>query len=319
MNEKISVIVPVYNVEKYLDKCIESIVNQTYKNLEIILVDDGSSDNCPAMCDEWAGKDKRIKVIHKENDGVSSARNAGLEAAAGDFIGFVDSDDYIEADMFKALMNAAAEKNADITACGFCYDFTDGSCKIISSNGGEYSGADIVKNLLLDRIRPECCSKLYKKELIGSTVFDQDHAYAEDLQFNFNVMLKAKKMVLVEQPFYHYLQNSGNSSTTSFITDARATSWKIFDGILQKCETDKTLKDAAVFRLTVFTFGILNRVIQVKAFRKKYFNEISNSLIRYKKEIMQNSLISKKHKCSLMLLAFNRYLYLAVYWLVFRF
>ena len=100
MNEPlVSVIVPVYKVEKYLDKCIESIVGQTYENLEIILVDDGSPDNCPTMCDEWAQKDSRIKVIHKENGGLSSARNAGLDACTGDYIGFVDSDDWIEPDM----------------------------------------------------------------------------------------------------------------------------------------------------------------------------------------------------------------------------
>ena len=99
----ISVIVPVYDVEKYLDRCVESIVNQTYQNLEIILVDDGSPDNCPAMCDNWAEKDSRIKVIHKKNGGLSDARNAGMEIVTGEFIGFVDSDDWIEPEMYQLL------------------------------------------------------------------------------------------------------------------------------------------------------------------------------------------------------------------------
>ena len=94
--KKISVIVPVYNVEKYLDRCVESIVNQTYKNLEIILVDDGSSDNCPQLCDEWTQRDERIKAVHKQNGGLADARNAGLEIAAGDYVGFIDADDYID-------------------------------------------------------------------------------------------------------------------------------------------------------------------------------------------------------------------------------
>ena len=111
---KISVIIPVYKVEKYLDKCVESIVNQTYKNLEIILVDDGSPDNCPAMCDEWAEKDERIRVIHKENGGVSSARNAALEVATGDYIGFVDSDDWIELDMYEYLVSLILDNDAQI-------------------------------------------------------------------------------------------------------------------------------------------------------------------------------------------------------------
>ena len=114
-NNLISIIVPIYNVEKYLKKCIDSIINQTYKNLEIILVDDGSPDNCGKICDEYAKKDNRIKVIHKENGGVSSARNVGVENATGEYIGFVDSDDYIEKDMYEVLINNLKKENADIS------------------------------------------------------------------------------------------------------------------------------------------------------------------------------------------------------------
>ena len=113
----ISVIVPVYKVEKYLDKCVQSIVNQTCKNLEIILVDDGSPDNCGAMCEAWAEKDSRIKVIHKENGGLSDARNAGLAVATGDWVAFVDSDDWVAEEMFARLLNAAKNHQADISAC----------------------------------------------------------------------------------------------------------------------------------------------------------------------------------------------------------
>ena len=105
MNPLISVIVPVYKVEKYLNKCVQSIVNQTYKNLEIILVDDGSPDNCPEMCDEWAKKDSRIKVIHQENAGLAEARNSGISVATGEFFMFIDSDDYAEPDMIELLLN----------------------------------------------------------------------------------------------------------------------------------------------------------------------------------------------------------------------
>ena len=126
MNEPlVSVIVPVYKVGKYLDKCVESIVGQTYKNLEIILVDDGSPDNCPAMCDKRAERDSRIKVIHKQNGGVSSARNVGIDAAQGEFIGFVDSDDWLEPDMYDCIVKNALEYNADISRCGYFVDWSD--------------------------------------------------------------------------------------------------------------------------------------------------------------------------------------------------
>ena len=116
-SDLISIIVPVYKVEKYIDECIKSIINQTYTNLEIILIDDGSPDNCGKICDEYAKNDKRIKVIHQKNMGQSVARNVGLEYAKGDYIGFVDSDDYIKNNMFEVLHNNLVSYNADISIC----------------------------------------------------------------------------------------------------------------------------------------------------------------------------------------------------------
>ena len=133
---KISVIVPVYKVEEYLDRCVKSIVEQTHKNLEIILVDDGSPDNCPAICDSWAEKDRRIKVIHKENGGLCSARNAGMDIATGDFIGFVDSDDVIDCDMYQLLIENAVSSGADISRCGIFID--EGNLGIGTSVDCEY-------------------------------------------------------------------------------------------------------------------------------------------------------------------------------------
>ena len=112
MGELISVIIPIYNVEAYLDECIASVIAQTYSNLEIILVDDGSPDNCPQMCDEWAAKDSRIRVIHKENGGLSDARNAGIDIATGEYIAFVDSDDWIVPEMYEKMLAALKTENA---------------------------------------------------------------------------------------------------------------------------------------------------------------------------------------------------------------
>ena len=133
-NLLISVIVPVYNTEKYLGRCVDSIINQTYTNLEIILVDDGSPDNSPAICDEYAKKDQRIKVIHKENGGLSSARNAGLDIAKGDFISFIDSDDWVEKDLFEVLVSLYGKTQAEIIASSFV---GDGNGQQESRNGAD--------------------------------------------------------------------------------------------------------------------------------------------------------------------------------------
>ena len=119
---KISIIVPVYNVEKYIFECVDSLINQTYKNLEIILVDDSSPDNCPQICDEYAQKDDRIKVIHKPNGGLSDARNAGIESATGEYLMFVDSDDYIALDMIEQLIYGISVVNAGIAVCDYTSD-----------------------------------------------------------------------------------------------------------------------------------------------------------------------------------------------------
>ena len=125
VNSMISVIVPIYKVEEFLDKCVQSIVNQKYLNLEIILVDDGSPDRCGEMCEEWARRDKRIKVIHKKNGGLSDARNAGLVAANGEFIAFVDSDDWIEPQMYEIMLKVLMKEKADIVACGIVDSYID--------------------------------------------------------------------------------------------------------------------------------------------------------------------------------------------------
>lgn len=145
----ISVIVPVYKTEKYLDRCIQSIVDQTYKNLEIILVDDGSPDNCPAMCDAWAAKDGRVQVIHKENGGVSTARNAGISIARGVFFAFVDSDDWIAPNMIRSLLDLQKESQADVTGC--CLETVcEGDAPLVQTEADNelflYSFLEIVMN-----------------------------------------------------------------------------------------------------------------------------------------------------------------------------
>ena len=212
----ISVIVPVYKVEKYLDKCVQSIVNQTYKNLEIILVDDGSPDNCGAMCDAWAEKDSRIKVIHKENGGLSDARNAGMAVAAGDWIAFVDSDDWIGPEMYEILLNAAIENEADITACdihlvenGQPLDITTPSGKVYCLTAEEAIG-ELIQG---GGVRAVAWNKLYKRHLLNAELFPVGKSH-EDEFFTYRILAKAEKILHIENKLYYYLQRQGSIMQT---------------------------------------------------------------------------------------------------------
>ena len=211
--KKISIIVPVYNVEKYLNKCIESLVAQTYKDLEIILVDDGSKDNCPQMCDEWAIEDNRIKVIHKANGGVSSARNAGLNVATGEYIQFVDSDDYLELNACEILAGEMYEKNVDLVVSDYySHGFT--RKKIIIQNFVEEDEETAFMQLYKNALFAFPWNKLYKKELIKN-YFSNKLKYSEDFLFNCEYLANCKKISCINNCIYNYVAVKG-SSVNSF-------------------------------------------------------------------------------------------------------
>lgn len=313
MNSLISVIVPVYKVEKYLDKCVGSIVNQTYQNLEIILVDDGSPDNCPKMCDAWAEKDNRIQVIHKKNGGLSSARNAGLDLCSGDYICFADSDDWLDADMISDMQSLAEKANADVVMCDFYIEKTDGECEIITTESRCFEKEEALYFYLIDKIRPEVCNKMYKASLTDNLRFDEAIKYAEDVPFNYEVFRRSKKIYNSGVPKYHYLQNSGNSITTSYMTDARANSWKTLDGFVRENKNDARLAEASVWRFATGTFAVLSRVMQAEEFSRKYFDEITAAILSHKKEILSNRLLSKKYKLSVLLMCISKVLFKKFY------
>ncbi len=208
-DEMISVIIPVYNVEKYLDKCIRSVVEQTYKNLEIILVDDGSSDQCGAICDKWAERDERIRVIHKANGGVSDARNAGLDLASGTYIGFVDSDDYIHPEMYQRLYEKIKKCDADLALCGFDWvDEQDNT--IIRSEKTPYEGLvekkDAIRNILFNTLYVVVWNKLFKRELFLNRRFMYGK-YGEDIFIMPELYNSCKRIVILSDKYYCYVQS----------------------------------------------------------------------------------------------------------------
>lgn len=251
----VSIIVPVFRVEKYLDRCVESLLGQTLKNIEIILVDDGSPDSCPEMCEEWAKKDSRIKVIHKENQGLGFARNSGLEKATGEFSGFVDSDDFVEPDMFEKLFSAAKRENADIAMCGLCciggimtekkdarenincFDEYTVFCKkkeidrlmldISGAKPGEKQdskyGFSSVKNI-------------YRTEVIEKNslrFLSEREVASEDVFFLLDFLKKAQCAVGIPGAYYCYCRN-GESLSKSYRSDRFEKCALIIDGINER-------------------------------------------------------------------------------------
>mgnify|MGYP002514942113 CR=1 FL=1 len=217
----ISVVVPVYKVEKYLDRCVQSLVNQTLKDMEIILVDDGSPDNCGAICDAYAQKDSRIRVIHKENGGLSSARNAALEVAQGEYFGFVDSDDWIEPEMYETLLAGIQKYDAQM-AYGGRYD--------IDGNTGEktrglcprkeecISGMEMLGRVFLwENCDSAAWDKLYHRSLFEGIRYPQGYN-SEDIAIFYKLMERVDKVAMCDKPMYNYLHRP-NSITTAKLSD----------------------------------------------------------------------------------------------------
>lgn len=212
----ISVIVPVYNVERYLERCVTSLIEQTHKNLEIILVDDGSPDNSGKLCEQLARCDDRIKVIHKENGGLSSARNAGLNVAKGNFLSFIDSDDFIESDMIKKMYDDILQESADIATIGRLDDFEDKESVLsfLAEKRTVYNRVEAMSRLLTRRgIDVSVCDKLFKKELFENIRFPEGENN-EDCAIIFNVFEKAEKVVHTEGIGYHYCHRNSSITTT---------------------------------------------------------------------------------------------------------
>ncbi len=205
----ISVIVPVYKVEKYLNRCVNSIINQIYKNLEIILIDDGSPDKCPYICDEWSKRDSRIKVLHKQNGGLSDARNAGLKIATGEFIGFVDSDDWIAPEMYERLLTAIIKDQSDIAECNVKMVWKNNlqSKMLLQQNNCVLKRDEAQLELLNEsKLKQPVWNKLYKKDIIRGIHFEKGK-YHEDVFWSFQAIGNARSVSIIDYIGYFYWQH----------------------------------------------------------------------------------------------------------------
>ena len=214
----ISVIVPIYKVESYLDRCVRSIVEQTYENLEIILVDDGSPDNCPAICDAWAEKDSRIRVIHKENGGLSDARNAGLAVATGEYVSFIDSDDQIAPEFLARLYDAMVKTGAEVAECATDYVDEDGNVLRLrkAADMPEMGKMEALRRLVMENgVYQTVWNKLYRRDVIDGILFAVGKLN-EDEFWTYRVLDRIEKLAIISEPLYHYLQRGSSIIGTGY-------------------------------------------------------------------------------------------------------
>ena len=310
-NELISIIVPVYNVEQYLEKCVDSIINQKYKNLEIILVDDGATDSSSKLCDELAKIDNRIKVYHKENGGLSDARNYGVERATGDYIGFVDSDDYIDAEMYEKLYEAIKKENVDVAECNL---------KIIYPNRVELFTEQNYYNvctkqeyleeyLKIEKIFGSACVRLIKSNIAKKLKFPVGKLY-EDTYYAYDLIEKVDRYVIMNNPYYNYLMRENSITNTKFNP-------RIFDliEIVEKFrkttyENYPGLKEAVDCRKMYAYFSVLNSILLEENYRdNEYYSEILSYFKRNYISLLKNKYINRNRKLSVILIKLNIDLY----------
>lgn len=308
---KISIVVPVYNVEKYLDKCINSILNQTLSEFELILIDDGSKDSSGLICDKYAESDKRIKVIHKSNGGMSSARNIGLDVAKGKYIGFVDSDDWIESDMYELLYNICEDNNCDIANCSSIIHYEQKTV----INGGHsliiHNREEAMKTMLEGKLYDEVVwTKLIKREILAGTRFTEGIVY-EDTDFTYRVIDKVQKVGCIGEPKYHYIKRQKG------IMNLAKKDLNI-DGVLVYNEMYKffrnnylNLSELAANKLVNHAMYILDKISNSDDFKKyKYkYDKVVNILNENYKVIIRLNGLNVKQKILLTLTKINPLLF----------
>lgn len=336
-NPKVSIIVPIYNVEKYLDRCMESLLNQTLKDIEIIMVDDGSPDNCPKMCDEYAKKDKRVKVIHKKNGGLGFARNSGLDIATGEYVAFVDSDDFTDTDAYRCLYETAKERGADVVYAGFHSQQSDLSETTFFTLDKEWVGKDILsflgEMLYNDKPQEENISMSMWNAIYRRSVIENNHirfksereVLSEDAVFHMSLLPLCKKVVCIPKIFYHYCYNGESLTNSGFKTSKIESSQKLYETLIGISDSYKIaeLKERIALLFENYSRGIILKGILLSSmpFKDKY--KYSYKVYDYKGwrtvfEILKNVQMPKKEHLGIFLIkhrAFllNYLLYLYIY------
>lgn len=300
MEDLISIIIPVYNVDEYLDKCLKSVINQTYKNIEIILINDGSTDNSLNICKLYEKRYRNILLIDKKNEGVSIARNVGINMAKGEYITFVDSDDWIEKDYTEVLYRELKKDDFDlIISNGIVFN----DLKIVESNkineNIQFTSEEAIKELLLEkRISSSCWGNIYKKNIINKIKFDSNMRIAEDMKFMVEVIERCTKIKVIKDEKYHYYLRK-NSAVRSGFNDKWYDELNYCEVLIHKYK-NSSLKNYAVkrfMRVNLFCATLSN-------LNKKDRTNIKYNLVRYKKEYFNSRLNNFKEKIKLIVVLY---------------
>lgn len=311
---KISIVVPVYNVEKYLTKCVDSILTQSFEDFELILVDDGSLDESGKMCDEFALKDSRIKVIHKENGGLSSARNAGIDVCMGEFVGFVDSDDYIKNDMYEVLYSDICHYNADIAVCGFYHKYENKCLKSTHKYGlakGVFDNKEAFKlSFRSTGITLSSVNKLYRLELFKDKRFPVGRTY-EDAFLVPELIINSSKVCYNPLPKYYYVHRGNSITSNKFKISDFSDRIDAYKNHLEFVEKNfPGLKNEALFRYIGSYILVFDKMNLSDDFLG---SEIYKTTLRNIREniffVLKNPLFTAKRKLSALLISINPWLY----------
>lgn len=300
MKPIISIIVPIYNVERYLSRCIESILNQSFKEFELILVDDGSPDNSGEICDIYASKDDRVKVIHKKNGGVSSARNVGVSVANGEYIGFVDPDDYIDKEMYCKLYRLCIDNDSDIAICRFNRDINgklqniESAEEIIELNNIEAMN-ELFKGILY---RFSLCNKLFSKTCFNNVSFPEGRIH-EDLSTTYKLFVNSRKAIYINYCGYIYVRRE-NSILTSTYSEKRLQAFIGWDEIINFIEKNyNELLDQVISTFTYWCTDNISYILEQISNsddKKKYLNTIKKYTIKYYVYIKRSSILAIRYK-----------------------
>lgn len=309
-NPPVSIVVPIYNVEKYLKPCVDSILSQTFSDFELILVDDESPDNCGQICDEYARKDMRVRVIHKKNGGLSDARNAGIQAARTKYIGFIDSDDYIESSMLEVLYKLVTETGADFSCCGIMNCYSDYKTPQFDKEETLVVDSKLAYRLMMEgkKIPGSSCGKLYKREIFDTYLFPKGKKYED--AFLFSDVLPAVHTVAVStKPLYNYVHREG-SYTTTF----KDKEFDIIEAYEKNLETVRRcfpeLTEQGLFRYYWAHFVVLDHMLQAENYRSfSGYHEIVSLLKKHTFEIAGNPYFNKTRRLSALCLFLSVRLY----------